>query len=63
MGHADILSGWLAEQGPDVRSPAGLFLEEQREDGLAGLPRAAVIHAAETPRGTTAAQGHRGARV
>jgi integrase len=26
------------------------FLEEQREDGLAGLPRGAVIHAAEIPR-------------
>jgi integrase len=27
-----------------------MFLEEQREDGLAGLPPAAVIHAGETPR-------------
>ncbi|MDQ4042100.1 MAG: tyrosine-type recombinase/integrase, partial [Actinomycetota bacterium] len=26
------------------------FLEEQREDGLAGLPRSAVIHAAEIPK-------------
>ncbi len=26
------------------------FLEEQREDGLAGLPRGAVIHGAEIPR-------------
>jgi integrase len=26
------------------------FLEEQSEDGLAGLPRSAVIHAAEIPR-------------
>jgi integrase len=27
------------------------FLEEQREDGLAGLPRSTMIHAAEVPRG------------
>jgi integrase len=27
------------------------FLEEQREDGLAGLPRGAMIHAAEVPKG------------
>lgn len=26
------------------------FLEEQREDGLAGLPRSAMIHAAEIPK-------------
>jgi integrase len=28
-----------------------VFLEEQREDGLAGLPPGAAIHAAEIPRG------------
>jgi integrase len=27
------------------------FLEEQREDGLAGLPRGTMIHAAEVPKG------------
>jgi integrase len=80
--HVRAFSAWLAEQAPEVSSPAGitralledymlavrssdlatgtkmprvgslrLLLEEQWEDGLAGLPRNAVIHTGEIPTG------------